>query len=69
MGNGYSEIIPDISDFSNPEKAFRQSIGRDRKIRLLKVQVRVCQTPKSQQRAWNYIGLTTLHQTNKPHNR
>ena len=45
MGNGYSEIIPDISDFSNPEKAFRQSIRRDRKIRVIKVQVRVYQTP------------------------
>ena len=43
MGNGYSEIIPDVSDFSNPEKAFRQSIGKDRKIRVLEVQVSLCQ--------------------------
>lgn len=41
MGKGYSEIIPDVSDFSNPEMAFRQSIGKDRNIRVLQVQVRI----------------------------
>ena len=42
MGNGYGEIVTPASDYSNPKKAFIDSMGTDRggHIRVTNVKVR-----------------------------
>ena len=39
MGNGYNEVISPASNYSDPGAAFRESMGRDRNIKVKTVEV------------------------------
>ena len=37
IGRGWQEIIPEISDYSDVMSAFLKSMGKDRKVKQVKV--------------------------------
>ena len=39
MGNGYNEVISPASNYSDPGAAFRESMGRDRNVKVKTVKV------------------------------